>query len=64
MKKVVLMIIAFLGIICLGRCSHTHKSKAQVDKVSEIDSYLKKLASDSKFMGYIILSHGDSIRAC
>ena len=33
----------------------------QVDKVSEIDSYLKKLASDSKFMGYVILSHGDSI---
>lgn len=35
--------------------------KAQVDKVSEIDSYLRKLASDSRFMGYIILSHGDSI---
>lgn len=32
-----------------------------VDKVSEIDSYLKKLTSDSKFMGYVILTHGDSI---
>ena len=36
-------------------------AQAQVNKIEEIDSNLKTLASDSKFMGYVLLSHGDSV---